>query len=150
MTSTQPTTKASSSTSATSEPEVITGAAAVVRSLELLGVENVFGLPGGAILPVYDALMDSPKFRHILVRHEQGGGHAAEGYAEATGKVGVMIATSGPGATNLVTALADAHMDSVPFLAITGQVNSKLIGTDAFQEADIVGITMPVEHHSLQ
>jgi acetolactate synthase-1/2/3 large subunit len=128
--------------------EVLTGAAAIVRSLEMLGVEHIFGLPGGAILPTYDPLMDSTKIRHILVRHEQGAGHAAEGYASASGRLGVCIATSGPGATNLVTAIADAYMDSVPLLAITGQVGSKLIGTDAFQEADIVGITMPITKHS--
>ena len=128
--------------------EILTGAQAIVRSLELLGVTDVFGLPGGAILPTYDPLMDSTKIRHILVRHEQGAGHAAEGYASASGKLGVCIATSGPGATNLVTAIADAHMDSVPLLAITGQVNSTSIGTDAFQEADIVGITMPITKHS--
>ncbi len=128
--------------------EVLTGAQAIVRSLELLGITDVFGLPGGAILPTYDPLMDSTKIRHILVRHEQGAGHAAEGYASASGKIGVCIATSGPGATNLVTAIADAHMDSVPLLAITGQVNSTAIGTDAFQEADIVGITMPITKHS--
>ncbi|GLI28551.1 acetolactate synthase [Agromyces rhizosphaerae] len=126
----------------------MTGAQAVVRSLEKLGIRDVFGLPGGAILPVYDPLLDAPDINHILVRHEQGAGHAAEGYASATGKVGVAIATSGPGATNLVTAIADAHMDSVPLLAITGQVFSNLMGTDAFQEADIVGITMPVTKHS--
>ena len=129
-------------------PVEITGAEAVVRSLEMLGITDVFGLPGGAILPVYDPLLDSRKLRHILVRHEQGAGHAAEGYASSTGKLGVAIATSGPGATNLVTAIADAHMDSVPFLAITGQVFSNLMGTDAFQEADIVGITMPITKHS--
>ncbi len=128
--------------------EVLTGAQAIVRSLELLGITDVFGLPGGAILPTYDPLMDSTKIRHILVRHEQGAGHAAEGYASSSGKIGVCIATSGPGATNLVTAIADAHMDSVPLLAITGQVNSTSIGTDAFQEADIVGITMPITKHS--
>jgi acetolactate synthase-1/2/3 large subunit len=127
---------------------VLTGAQAVVRSLELLGVTDVFGLPGGAILPVYDPLMDSTDLRHILVRHEQGAGHAAEGYASASGRVGVAIATSGPGATNLVTAIADAYMDSVPIVAITGQVFSTLMGTDAFQEADIVGITMPITKHS--
>mgnify|MGYP003455196389 FL=1 len=127
---------------------ILTGAEAVVRSLELLGVTDVFGLPGGAILPVYDPLMDSKTLRHVLVRHEQGAGHAAEGYASASGKVGVCIATSGPGATNLVTAIADAYMDSVPLLAITGQVYSTLMGTDAFQEADIVGITMPITKHS--
>ncbi len=128
--------------------ERMTGADAVVRSLEMLGVTDVFGLPGGAILPVYDPLLDAQKIRHILVRHEQGAGHAAEGYAAASGKVGVCIATSGPGATNLVTAIADAYMDSVPMLAITGQVFSSLMGTDAFQEADIVGITMPITKHS--
>jgi len=128
--------------------ETLSGAQAIIRSLELLGVDTVFGLPGGAILPTYDPLMDSSKIRHILVRHEQGAGHAAEGYAAASGRLGVCIATSGPGATNLVTAIADAHMDSVPMLAITGQVNSHAIGTDAFQEADIVGITMPITKHS--
>ena len=129
-------------------PVEMTGAEAVVRSLEMLGITDVFGLPGGAILPVYDPLLDSRKLRHILVRHEQGAGHAAEGYASSSGKLGVAIATSGPGATNLVTAIADAHMDSVPILAITGQVFSNLMGTDAFQEADIVGITMPITKHS--
>lgn len=129
-------------------PVELTGAEGVVRSLEMLGITDVFGLPGGAILPVYDPLLDSKKLRHILVRHEQGAGHAAEGYASSSGKLGVAIATSGPGATNLVTAIADAHMDSVPMLAITGQVFSNLMGTDAFQEADIVGITMPITKHS--
>jgi len=128
--------------------EVLTGAQSIIRSLEMLGIEHVFGLPGGAILPTYDPLMESKKIRHILVRHEQGAGHAAEGYASASGKLGVCIATSGPGATNLVTAIADAYLDSVPLLAITGQVGSHLIGTDAFQEADIVGITMPITKHS--
>src|SRR5690242_2036121 len=111
-------------------------------------VDTVFGIPGGAILPAYDPLLDSVKVRHILVRHEQGAGHAAEGYASATGKVGVCMATSGPGATNLVTPLADAYMDSVPVVAITGQVSSAAIGTDAFQEADIRGITMPITKHN--
>ncbi len=129
--------------------ERVSGAEIVVRSLENLGVKDVFGLPGGAILPVYDPLMDSKKLRHILVRHEQGAGHAAEGYASSSGQVGVCIATSGPGATNLVTAIADAYMDSVPLLAITGQVFSTLMGSDAFQEADIVGITMPITKHSI-
>ncbi|MFT4135220.1 acetolactate synthase large subunit [Microbacterium sp.] len=133
----------------TASAPVLTGAEAVVRSLELLGVTDVFGLPGGAILPVYDPLMDASAVRHILVRHEQGAGHAAEGYAAASGKIGVAIATSGPGATNLVTAIADAYMDSVPIVAITGQVFSHLMGTDAFQEADIVGITMPITKHSM-
>ncbi|MBN9327650.1 MAG: acetolactate synthase large subunit [Cellulomonas sp. 73-145] len=129
-------------------PEQVTGAQSIVRSLEEVGVEVVFGIPGGAILPTYDPLMDSAKVRHILVRHEQGGGHAASGYAHATGKVGVTMATSGPGATNLVTAIADANMDSIPMVAITGQVGAALIGTDAFQEADIVGITLPVSKHN--
>ena len=126
----------------------VTGAASLVLALEALGVDTVFGLPGGAILPAYDPLLDSVKVRHILVRHEQGAGHAAQGYAAATGKVGVCMATSGPGATNLVTPLADAYMDSVPMIAITGQVNSSTIGTDAFQEADIRGITMPITKHN--
>jgi acetolactate synthase-1/2/3 large subunit len=130
------------------EPLVLTGSGAVLKSLEMLGVTDVFGLPGGAIMPFYDELMASTAIRHILVRHEQGAGHAAEGYASSTGKVGVAIATSGPGATNLVTAIADAYMDSVPLLAITGQVFSTLMGTDAFQEVDIVGITMPITKHA--
>ena len=129
-------------------PTQMTGSHAIVRSLEELGVKDVFGLPGGAIMPTYDALMDSTKINHILVRHEQGSGHAAQGYAMVTGEVGVCIATSGPGATNLVTAIADAHMDSVPMVAITGQVHSAFMGSDAFQEADIVGITMPITKHS--
>lgn len=129
-------------------PEVLTGSGAILRSLELLGVTDVFGLPGGAIIPFYDELMQQTAVRHVLVRHEQGAGHAAEGYAAASNKVGVAIATSGPGATNLVTAIADAYMDSVPFVAITGQVFSHLMGTDAFQEADISGITMPITKHS--
>jgi acetolactate synthase-1/2/3 large subunit len=130
------------------EPEVLTGSGAILRTLEHLGVKDVFGLPGGAIIPFYDELMSSTAIRHILVRHEQGAGHAAEGYASATNGIGVAIATSGPGATNLVTAIADAYMDSVPLLAITGQVFSTLMGTDAFQEVDIVGITMPITKHS--
>ncbi|MEU4574449.1 acetolactate synthase large subunit [Nonomuraea sp. ATR24] len=128
--------------------ERMTGAQALVRALEHVGVDTVFGIPGGAILPAYDPLYDSTKVRHVLVRHEQGAGHAAEGYAQATGKVGVCMATSGPGATNLVTPIADAYMDSVPIVAITGQVASKSIGTDAFQEADISGITMPITKHN--
>ncbi len=128
--------------------EPMTGAQSLVRSLEHAGVDVVFGIPGGAILPAYDPLMDSTKVRHILVRHEQGAGHAAEGYAQATGRVGVCMATSGPGATNLVTPIADAYMDSVPIVAITGQVPSASIGTDAFQEADIRGITMPITKHN--
>src|SRR3984957_9747287 len=127
---------------------MLTGAQSLVRSLEEVGVTDVFGIPGGAILPLYDPLFDSTRVRHILVRHEQGAGHAAEGYAQATGKVGVCIATSGPGATNLVTPIADAYMDSVPIVAITGQVSRAAIGTDAFQEADISGITLPITKHS--
>ncbi len=126
----------------------VTGAQSLIKSLEAAGAENVFGIPGGAILPAYDPLFDSVKLRHILVRHEQGAGHAAQGYAVATGKVGVCMATSGPGATNLVTPIADAHMDSVPLVAVTGQVPSNAIGTDAFQEADIRGITMPITKHN--
>jgi acetolactate synthase I/II/III large subunit len=123
------------------------GAQSLVNALEAAGVDVMFGIPGGAILPAYDPIFDS-KIRHILVRHEQGAGHAATGYAQATGRVGVCIATSGPGATNLVTPLADAQMDSVPIVAITGQVPSAAIGTDAFQEADIRGVTMPVTKHN--
>ncbi|MBZ8177131.1 acetolactate synthase large subunit [Corynebacterium poyangense] len=130
------------------KPERMSGAQAIVRSLEELGAETVFGLPGGAVLPLYDPLYSSTKVRHVLVRHEQGAGHAATGYAQATGKVGVCIATSGPGATNLVTPLADAMLDSVPIVAITGQVGRTLLGTDAFQEADIRGVTMPVTKHN--
>ncbi|MFF4601312.1 acetolactate synthase large subunit [Streptomyces sp. NPDC001339] len=128
--------------------EHVTGAQSLIRALEEVGADTVFGIPGGAILPAYDPMMDSSKVRHVLVRHEQGAGHAATGYAQATGKVGVCMATSGPGATNLVTPIADAHMDSVPLVAITGQVSSKSIGTDAFQEADICGITMPITKHN--
>jgi len=128
-------------------PQRLTGAQGIVRTLEDLGVEVVFGIPGGMILPTYDPLFDS-SIRHILVRHEQGAGHAAVGYAASSGRVGTCIATSGPGATNLITALADANMDSVPVVAITGQVPSNAIGTDAFQESDIVGATMPLTKHS--
>ena len=126
----------------------VTGAQAMFKALEGEGVDIVFGIPGGAILPAYDPLLDS-KIRHVLCRHEQGAGHAAEGYAWATGKVGVAIATSGPGGCNLVTALADAKMDSVPMVAITGQVPTPVVGNDAFQEADITGITMPVTKHNM-
>jgi acetolactate synthase-1/2/3 large subunit len=125
----------------------VTGAQSLVKALEALEVEVIFGIPGGAILPAYDPLFDS-KVRHILVRHEQGAGHAATGYAQASGKVGVCMATSGPGATNLVTPIADAYMDSVPIVAITGQVPSGAIGSDAFQEADIQGITLPITKHN--
>jgi acetolactate synthase-1/2/3 large subunit len=129
-------------------PLQLTGAQALVAALEKLGVDVIFGIPGGAILPAYDPLFDSASVRHILVRHEQGAGHAATGYAQATGRVGVCMATSGPGATNLVTPLADAYMDSVPVVAITGQVSTSLIGTDGFQEADISGITLPITKHN--
>ena len=125
----------------------VTGAQSLIKSLEFAGCEVIFGIPGGAILPAYDPLLESP-IRHILMRHEQGAGHAAEGYAQVTGKAGVCMATSGPGATNLVTPLADAFMDSIPLVAITGQVPRGVIGNDAFQEADICGITLPVTKHS--
>ena len=126
---------------------VMTGAQAIVTTLEALGVTDVFGMPGGAILPTYDPLMSS-SLHHILVRHEQGAGHAAQGYALASGKVGVAIVTSGPGATNTLTAIADANIDSVPVVVISGQVGASLIGTDAFQEADVVGASMPLAKHS--
>src|SRR6476469_2836856 len=125
----------------------LTGAQALIKSLEMEGVEVMFGLPGGAILPVYDPLIDS-SIRHILVRHEQGAGHMASGYAHATGRPGVAMVTSGPAATNIVTPLCDAYMDSIPMVAITGQVPYSVIGTDAFQECDTVGITMPVTKHN--
>jgi acetolactate synthase-1/2/3 large subunit len=131
----------------TANGTAMTGATSLVKSLEAADVEVMFGLPGGAILPAYDPIFDS-SIRHILVRHEQGAGHAATGYAQVTGRAGVCIATSGPGATNLVTPLMDAAMDSVPLIAITGQVPSAAIGTDAFQEADIRGITMPFTKHN--
>src|SRR5262249_861916 len=128
--------------------ENLTGAQALVRSLERVGADVVFGIPGGAILPAYDPLYDSTKVRHILVRHEQGAGHAAEGYAQASGKVGVCMATSGPGATNLVTPIADAYMDSVPMPAITGQAGRPMIGAVGRQAADISGITLPITKHN--
>ena len=128
--------------------ESVTGAQSLVRSLEEVGADVVFGIPGGTILPSYDPLYDSTRVRHILVRHEQGAGHAAEGYAQVTGRAGVCIATSGPGATNLVTPISDAYMDSVPLVAITGQVGRSFIGTDAFQEADITGMTLPITKHN--
>ena len=128
--------------------EKMTGAQAVVRALELEGVDWLFGMPGGTILPLYDAMFSSEKLKHVLIRHEQVGGHAAEGFAHATGRVGVCMGTSGPGSTNLVTAIADAYMDSVPLVAITANVSRPLIGTDAFQEADIAGITMPITKHN--
>jgi acetolactate synthase I/II/III large subunit len=125
----------------------LTGAQALIKSLEMEGVDVMFGLPGGCILPAYDPLLDST-IRHILVRHEQGAGHMAEGYAHVTGRPGVAMVTSGPAATNLVTPLCDAYMDSIPMIAITGQVSRPAIGTDAFQECDTVGITRPVTKHN--
>src|SRR5688572_25097071 len=123
------------------------GGQALIKALEMEGVEVMFGLPGGAILPVYDPIIDSP-IRHILVRHEQGAGHMAEGYAHATGRPGVAMVTSGPAATNVVTPLCDAYMDSIPLVMITGQVPLSSIGSDAFQECDTTGITMPVTKHN--
>src|SRR5262249_49544083 len=130
------------------QPVLMTGAQALVPALERLGVDVVFGIPGGAILPAYDPLFDSRSVRHILVRHEQGARHAATGYAQVTGRPGVCMATSGPGATDPVTPLADPYMDSVPGVATSGQVSSGLISTDGFQEADIAGITLPVTKHN--
>jgi len=121
---------------------------ATLEHLKRAGVTAIFGLPGGPVIPLFDALHDDPDIRTYLVRHEQGAGHMAEGYAKVTGRVGVCTATSGPGATNLVTPIADAYMDSVPLVAITGQVGASRVGTDAFQEADIVGITLPIVKHS--
>src|SRR5512136_3261307 len=121
-----------------------TGAQILCESLIKEGVEVIFGFPGGSVLPLYDTLPQYPQLRHILVRHEQGAVHAADGYARATGKVGVCLATSGPGATNLVTGIATAYMDSIPIVAITGQVPTSLLGNDAFQESDITGITLPI------
>nr|WP_291914608.1 biosynthetic-type acetolactate synthase large subunit [Chitinophaga sp. CB10] len=130
---------------------VITGSEAVIRSLIAEGVDTIFGYPGGAIMPIYDALYDfQDQVHHILVRHEQGATHAAQGYSRASGKVGVAFATSGPGATNLVTGLADAYMDSTPLVCITGQVAASLLGTDAFQETDVIGITMPITKWNIQ
>ena len=126
----------------------ITGAQALLESLKNEGVDIIFGYPGGVVLPLYDAMYSFKDIKHILVRHEQGAAHAADGYARATGKVGVCLATSGPGATNLVTGIANAHMDSIPMVAITGQVATSLLGRDSFQEADITGITMPISKHN--
>jgi acetolactate synthase-1/2/3 large subunit len=137
-----------SSTCNTRNGTITTGAKAIVWSLEALGISDIFGIPGGNVIPLYDALMDSRTIRNILTRHEQGAGHAAEGYAAASGRVGVTVATSGPGATNLITAIADAYFNSIPILIITGQVSSALMGTDAFQEADILGMTTPITKHS--
>ena len=130
------------------EAEMMTGAAIVVRALADQGVEHMFGYPGGAVLPIYDEMFQQEKVQHILVRHEQGAVHAAEGYARSTGKCGVVLVTSGPGATNAVTGLTDALMDSIPMVCITGQVPTHLIGTDAFQECDTVGITRPCTKHN--
>jgi len=129
----------------------MTGAQLLLELLLRAEVDTIFGYPGGAIMPVYDALYDyRDKIRHILVRHEQGASHAAEGYARATGKVGVCMATSGPGATNLVTGIADAMLDSVPMVCITGQVSRAFLGTDAFQETDVIGVTMPITKWNVQ
>ena len=120
----------------------------ILEALKREGVDTIFGYPGGQVIPLYDALYEFPDIKHVLVRHEQGAGHASDGYARASGKVGVCLATSGPGATNLVTAIANAYMDSVPMVAITGQVSRSLLGLDSFQEADITGITLPIVKHS--
>jgi acetolactate synthase I/II/III large subunit len=133
---------------AVADPQTMTGAQVVIQALVEQGVEVIFGYPGGAVLPLYDALFQQDKVRHVLVRHEQAAVHAAEGYARSTGKVGVVLVTSGPGATNTVTGLADALMDSVPLVCLTGQVPTHMIGNDAFQEADTVGITRPCTKHN--
>src|SRR5437016_8932855 len=130
------------------DPNQMTGAAMIVRALIDHGVKHIFGYPGGAVLPIYDEIFQQSEVEHILVRHEQGAGHAAEGYARTTGKVGCMLVTSGPGATNAVTALTDALMDSIPLVCLTGQVPTHLIGNDAFQECDTVGITRPCTKHN--
>ena len=126
----------------------LTGAEIVFKALNEHGVEYIFGYPGGAVLPLYDQISKQKKIKHILVRHEQGAGHAAEGYARSSGKTGIALVTSGPGATNMVTALTDAYMDSIPLVCITGQVPTHLIGTDAFQECDTTGITRPCTKHN--
>src|ERR1700749_4257390 len=129
----------------------LSGSAALLEALIVEGVDTIFGYPGGAIMPIYDALYDyNDKLKHILVRHEQGGIHAAQGYARASGKVGVVLATSGPGATNLVTGLADAMIDSTPLVCVTGQVYAHLLGTDAFQETDVMNITSPITKWNYQ
>src|SRR3712207_2906428 len=127
---------------------IMTGARALLEQLKLQGVQIIFGYPGGAVIPIYDAIYEEEEIRHVLVRHEQGAGHMAEGYAKVTGKPGVCLVTSGPGLTNLVTPIADAYMDSVPLICISGQVATHFIGTDAFQEADNTGITMPITKHN--
>src|SRR3989339_1488965 len=126
----------------------MTGAQALIESLKKEGVEIIFGYPGGTVLPIYDVLYNEKAIPHILSRHEQGAAHAADGYARVSGKVGVCIGTSGPGATNLTTGIANAYMDSIPMVAITGQVASSLIGRDSFQEADVIGITQPITKHN--
>src|SRR5450830_562778 len=126
----------------------INGSKMLLKCLASEGVEYIFGYPGGKVIPIYDAIYDEKKIKHILVRHEQGVAHAADGYARATGKTGVCLATSGPGATNLVTGIANAYMDSVPMVVITGQVATGMVGTDAFQEVDITGITLPITKHN--
>src|SRR6476620_12529992 len=141
-------TAATTQIATTQDTRTMTGAQVVIQALVEQGVEVIFGYPGGAVLPLYDALHQQDKLRHILVRHEQAAVHAAEGYARSTGKVGVVLVTSGPGATNTVTGLADALMDSVPLVCLTGQVPTHMIGTDAFQEADTVGITRPCTKHN--
>ena len=128
--------------------KLLTGASIVFKCLEDQNVEYIFGYPGGAVLPIYDELKNHSSIKHILVRHEQGAGHAAEGYARSSNKPGVVLVTSGPGATNAVTALTDAYMDSIPLVCISGQVPTHLIGTDAFQEADTTGITRPCTKHN--
>src|SRR5262249_33439535 len=130
------------------DPNKMTGAAMIVRALVDHGVKHIFGYPGGAVLPIYDEIFQQSEVEHILVRHEQGAGHAAEGYARSTGRPGVVLVTSGPGATNMVTALTDALMDSIPLVCITGQVPTHLIGNDAFQECDTVGIARPCTKHN--
>lgn len=136
------------STIPTAKAKRLTGAQMVMEALAEQGVDTIFGYPGGAVLPIYDALHQQDKIKHVLVRHEQGAGHAAEGYARSTGKVGVCLVTSGPGATNVVTALTDALLDSIPMVCISGQVPTFLIGTDAFQEADTTGITRACTKHN--
>src|SRR5450830_458600 len=126
----------------------INGSQMLLKCLVSEGVEYIFGYPGGKVIPIYDAIYDEKKIKHVLVRHEQCAAHAADGYARATGRTGVCLATSGPGATNLITGIANAYMDSVPMIAITGQVQTEVIGTDAFQEADITGITAPITKHN--
>src|SRR5260221_3582651 len=139
---------AATATETQTAAEIMTGAEIVVRALVDQGVTDLFGYPGGAVLPIYDALFHEPRLNHVLVRHEQGATHAAEGYARSTGKCGVVLVTSGPGATNAVTGIVDALMDSIPLIVITGQVATHLIGTDAFQECDTIGITRPCTKHN--